>query len=52
MDYTHFNPMKHGLVEDPADWAFSSFRRCVERGVYPDGWMRGGDELAETGGRG
>jgi putative transposase len=52
MDYTHFNPVKHGLVEQPADWAFSSFRRCVERGVYPTGWMRGGEEPAETGERG
>jgi putative transposase len=39
MDYTHFNPVKHGLVEQPADWPFSSFRRCVERGVYPAAWM-------------
>jgi putative transposase len=52
MDYTHFNPVKHGLVEQPADWPFSSFRRCVERGVYPTGWMRGGEEPGETGERG
>src|SRR5205807_966655 len=27
-DYTHFNPVKHGLVEHSADWPHSSFRRC------------------------
>jgi putative transposase len=27
MGYTHFNPVKHGLVEHPADWPHSSFRR-------------------------
>jgi hypothetical protein len=25
MDYTHFNPVKHGLVAHPADWPHSSF---------------------------
>jgi putative transposase len=51
MDYTHFNPVKHGFVEHPADWPFSSFRRCVERGVYPIAWMHGGGEPADTGDR-
>jgi putative transposase len=37
MDYTHFNPVKHGLVEHPADWPHSSFRGCVDGGLYPDG---------------
>jgi putative transposase len=41
MDYTHFNPVKHGLVEHPADWPHSSFRRCVASGLYPPGWMGG-----------
>ena len=38
MDYTHFNPVKHGLVQHPADWPHSSFRQCVARGLYPAGW--------------
>ena len=37
MDYTHFNLVKHGFVEHPAAWPYSSFRRCVARGLYPDG---------------
>ena len=38
MDYTHFNPVKHGLVEHPADWPYSSFRRNVALGLYPQQW--------------
>src|SRR5580700_5362285 len=30
-------PVKRGLVEHPADWPFSSFHRCVDCGLYPDG---------------
>ncbi len=39
MDYTHFNPVKHGLVAHAADWPHSSFRRCVARGLYPAEWL-------------
>jgi putative transposase len=51
MDYTHFNPVKHGVAEHPADWRIPSFRRCVDGGLYPDGWRGGGDEPRETGER-
>jgi putative transposase len=49
MDYTHFKPVKHGLVEHPADWPHSSFRRSVASGIYPAGWLGGSDEPRETG---
>src|ERR1700736_3946141 len=49
MDYTHFNPVKHGPVENPADWPYSSFRRCMEGGLCPDGLRGGGSEPQETG---
>jgi putative transposase len=51
MDYTHFNPVKHGLVEHAADWPYSSFRRCADRGLYSDEWMGGSNEPQETGER-
>jgi putative transposase len=51
MDYTHFNPVKHGLVEQPADWPLSSFRRRVAAGLYPAGRMGGSGEPQETGER-
>ena len=51
MDYTHFNPVKHGLVEHPGDWPHSSFRRCVANGLYPAGWSGSGAEPQDTGER-
>lgn len=38
MDYLHFNPVKHGLIQRVCDWPFSSFHRWVKSGVYPLDW--------------
>jgi len=38
MDYLHFNPVKHGLVDEVVQWEFSSFHRLVKSGVYPLDW--------------
>ena len=36
-DYIHYNPVKHGLVQSPGDWLWSSFHRYVRLGYYtPD----------------
>jgi putative transposase len=51
MDYTHFNPVKHGLVAHPADWPHSSYHRFVVGGLYPAGWRGGSDEPQQTGER-
>jgi putative transposase len=51
MDYLHFNPVKHGLVAHPADWPFSSFHRCVARGLYPVDWSTGEAGPADMGER-
>jgi REP-associated tyrosine transposase len=37
-DYIHFNPVKHGHVEEPAGWPYSSFHRMVRLGFYPASW--------------
>jgi ferredoxin len=50
-DYIHFNPVKHGLVEHPADWPYSTFRRCVASGMYLSGWAGAVNEPAQTGER-
>ncbi|MGC8531509.1 MAG: REP-associated tyrosine transposase [Acidiphilium sp.] len=41
VDYVHFNPVKHCLVENAWDWPLSSFRRAVARGNYPPDWDGG-----------
>lgn len=38
MDYIHYNPVKHGLVEKVRDWPHSSFLRCVHKGWYALNW--------------
>ena len=38
MDYIHYNPVKHGLVDNVCDWPYSTFHRMVEQGIYPREW--------------
>jgi len=38
IDYIHFNPVKHGLVERVIDWPYSSFHRYVGQGLLPPNW--------------
>jgi putative transposase len=38
LDYIHYNPVKHGLVDSPGKWPYSSFREFVSRNLYPDNW--------------
>jgi putative transposase len=42
VDYLHFNPVRHGYVGRVGDWPYSSFRGCVQRGIYTADWA-GGD---------
>ena len=37
-DYIHYNPVKHGLVSQVADWQYSSFHRHVRQGIVPMDW--------------
>ena len=48
MDYTHFNPVKHGLTASAAEWPFSSFQRCVRKGLYPADWAGGDAQVEEA----
>ena len=41
VDYSHFNPVHHGLVRCPHDWAYSSFHRYVREGLLPLNWECG-----------
>ena len=41
LDYVHWNPVKHGLVERVADYRWSSFARFVELGEYTPDWGTG-----------
>ena len=41
LDYIHYNPMKHGLVQRVKDWPYSTFHRFVKQGFYSDNWGEG-----------
>ena len=51
VDYIHFNPVKHALVQRVRDWPYSSFHRYVTDGILPDDWAgdagHGGGEFGE-----
>ena len=38
LDYLHYNPVKHGLVEHAKDWEWSSLVSWQARGVYQPDW--------------
>ena len=38
IDYVHYNPVKHGLVEQVKDWPHSSFHQYVKCGLYTENW--------------
>ena len=40
LDYIHFNLVKHGYAPRVRDWPYSSFRRWVRLGAYPEDWGR------------
>jgi putative transposase len=50
IDYLHFNPVKHGLVEQVKDWPYSSFHRHVRQGHLPPDWGGTGSSACLAGG--
>ena len=38
LDYIHVNPVKHGLVQWPRDWPWSTFHSYVSKGEYDADW--------------
>ena len=46
MDYIHYNAVKHGYAENPADWKHSTFMREVDNGRYDLNWA--GDDYEDS----
>lgn len=36
IEYIHYNPVKHGWVEKPEDWMYSSIHKFMRDGAYPE----------------
>jgi len=49
IDYIHFNPVKHGLIEHVADWPHSTFHQYVRRGLYPADWTTIQNDIPNAG---
>ncbi len=41
VDYIHLNPVKHGFVENPRDWPWSSIHRFIRKGWLDPAWPGG-----------
>jgi putative transposase len=44
VDYTHYNPVKHGYAKRAIEWPFSSFHRHLRLGWVTRDWGSGEDE--------
>ncbi|NOY71749.1 MAG: transposase [Gammaproteobacteria bacterium] len=38
MNYIHYNPVKHGLVDSPVQWPYSSLHRAIRAGFHESEW--------------
>ena len=43
INYIHYNPLKHGLVNKVKDWRYSSFHKFVKQGLYDNDWVSSED---------
>ncbi|MCL4559307.1 MAG: transposase [Chloroflexi bacterium] len=48
MDYIHYNPVKHGLVQRVRDWPWSSFHRYVRQEYYDLDWGEGIEAIEQN----
>lgn len=48
-DYIHYNPVKHGLVDSPCTWQWSSFHRYLAEDIYDVDWGSHPDRNKFTG---
>jgi putative transposase len=47
LDYIHYNPVKHGLVNCVKEWQWSSFHRYVTMGYYDADWGDGRKDIID-----
>jgi putative transposase len=45
VNYIHYNPVKHGWVEHPRDWQFSTYHRYMQNNMYPAYWGKTSPEF-------
>ncbi|MGQ3891600.1 REP-associated tyrosine transposase [Legionella sp. CNM-4043-24] len=45
LNYIHYNPVKHGYVESPSQWPYSSIHRYINSGILPMDWTTADAEI-------
>tara|TARA_R110001599_G_scaffold197925_2_gene394596 strand:+ start:1646 stop:2176 length:531 start_codon:yes stop_codon:yes gene_type:complete len=45
IDYIYYNPVKHGYVDMPVDWPYSSIDRFIENVIMSNTWSVGETEM-------
>ena len=45
IDYIYYNPVKHGYVDKPVDWPYSSIDRFIENVIMSNTWSVGETEM-------
>ncbi|MCF6253025.1 MAG: transposase [Methylococcaceae bacterium] len=33
VDYIHYNPVKHGIIQSPVDWTYPSIHCYIQKGI-------------------
>lgn len=51
VEYIHYNPVKHNLVNIPSQWPYSSFHKYVRNGICGSDWGANNIELDDNVGR-
>ena len=46
VEYIHYNPIKHGYVNNVQDWKYSSFHHWVKRSIYSIDWATNDKNMA------
>ena len=47
VNYIHYNPVKHGYVDSPVDWPYSSIHRYIRWGVLEKDWARKATDIED-----
>jgi putative transposase len=46
LNYIHYNPVKHGYCQNPADWPYSTVHKFIANGIYPKDWCMADNSLS------
>ena len=49
VEYIHYNPVKHGYIEQASDWQYSSIHKYIANGIVEKDWGGRLDSLQESG---